>query len=718
MERSRAFETVLVLILIGLIGLLFFMIASTPQQAKGWEMQGNGSVDYMFTGSDDTLYVFQGNNVTAIQDDGQIAWNLHVPDEWKVIDIDGYGYRIPVVDEAGGTLYLYLTGPIRNMTEVSNDTFGVRYAAYVDSKLIAISPEGNISWGYTFVTGATAWDNWGTVYGYFLPWKPDARSYDGRVFLSHDNQEDILSGDGKLQFTIGNITNPVAVDEKGNIYAARATGIDAYDRDGNPLWSREIGENITGTYHDRTSYPPVYRSLPQYANGTLYVPVDNGTAAIGTDGSVKWVRHLVRGSYIPFGTLPVDSRGYAYLMIPNQPGGYTYVCSISPDGVVNEDAWRYDTDSSTGPVARNDGTVYLITNNTLFPFEAFNSSVTDGQMTINTLTACEISDNLVLWSFSVPGEDVHRLTLNASNINAAMPENNPNNFLMNEKPGIYGGAPADEIQVIPMQNHRITINPGKNVVYLSYYSIMYEAPVIFNRSRAVYVNNLYALDNNGTLLWKQPMDERVSHAVARNDTFYYSTDGGRIGGNTVNVAAGIALAAIGYLFLRFFMLGAVARARTKIESNRNRNDLLKFVNENPGVTAVDISRGLKMNLGTVRYHLFILSANHKVVSYKDDGKFLRYFRNSGAYTPQERSWLSLMRREPIRKVIAALERNPGQSLQELARELDMSPTAVHNHISELAARGIVGRTQGDERGYAYTIKDEYRPFVAKTMEML
>jgi DNA-binding MarR family transcriptional regulator len=77
-----------------------------------------------------------------------------------------------------------------------------------------------------------------------------------------------------------------------------------------------------------------------------------------------------------------------------------------------------------------------------------------------------------------------------------------------------------------------------------------------------------------------------------------------------------------------------------------------------------------------------------------------------------------MRREPIRKVIAALERNPGQSLQELARELDMSPTAVHNHISELAARGIVDRTQGDERGYAYTIKDEYHPFVVKTMEML
>jgi predicted transcriptional regulator len=274
------------------------------------------------------------------------------------------------------------------------------------------------------------------------------------------------------------------------------------------------------------------------------------------------------------------------------------------------------------------------------------------------------------------------------------------------------------VQVLPIQNHRITINPGKNVVYMSYYSIMYEMPVIFNRSRAVYVNSLYALDNNGTLLWKQPLDNYVTHAVAGNDTFYYSTDSGRIGGNTVNVAAGIALIAAAYVFLRFFIIGAVARARTKIESNRNRNDLLKFINENPGVTAVDISRGLKMNLGTVRYHLFILAANHKIVPYKDNGKFLRYFRNSGAYSPEERSWLSLLRREPIRKVIAALERNPGQSLQELARELEMSPTAVHNHISELSARGIVDRAQGDERGFAYTIKEEYRPLVARTIQRL
>jgi predicted transcriptional regulator len=729
MERSHAFETVLALILIGLIGLLFFMVVFAPQPAKGWEMQGNGSVDYMFTGSDDTLCVFQGNNVTAIYKNGEIAWSIQVSDEWNVLNWDERGYHIPVVDEADGTLYLFLSGTIRNMTVVS-DFNGNTYALSVNSELMAISPDGKISWEYPFIANAVALFYTGRVGyadridSYMLPWIAEVRAVNGRVLLAHDDREEVLSSDGRRLFVIGNITNPVVVDENGHLYAARATGVDAYDRDGKLLWSADIGENITGTYDDRSSYPPVYRALPQYANGTLYVPVDNGTAAIGTDGTVKWVRHLTRGSYTPFATLPIDKYGNTYMMIANQPGGYTYVVMISHDGTENTDVWSYSSDTtsfggwSTGPVARNDGTIYVVTNNTVFPFQGVNLSESDRLMTINTLTAYDIGSNKALWNFAVPYDDVRRVVLNESNIDEAIVWNKGDITTMNVGSGYYDEQSADSDYLVPLQFHRITINPGKNIVYLSYYSIIYEYPVIFNRSRAIYVNSLYALDNNGTVIWKKPIDEWVSHAVARNDTFYYSTDGGRIGGNTVNVAAGIALIAAAYVFLRFFILGTVARARTRIESNRNRNDLLKFVDENPGVTAVDISRGLKMNLGTTRYHLFILAANHKIASYKDDGKFLRYFRNSGAYSPQERSWLSLMRREPIRKVIAALERNPGLSLQELARELDMSPTAVHNHISELSARGIVDRAQGEEKGFAYTIKEEYRPYIVKTMERL
>lgn len=783
MERSHAFETALVLILIGLICLLFLMIVSTPQQTKGWEMQGYDSVGYIFTGSDDTLYVFQGNNVKAIKNDGRIAWSLKMPDKWYLFNrlkITGNpapeGYMMhyeafcPIMDEASGYLYLYLTKSIEGNEFVFNESDPFNFYADVSSKIVAISPHGTVAWEYPFLSRVVAWSNNGIISGDFeVDGNVALRAHDGRLFVFHDYREDVLDANGKLLFTLNNVSSQAAVDEKDNIYTVRAEKpdikvnssvplpywadiqwllndsrlygeddtrlgrdssymiktsiIDAYNREGILIWSKDIGEKITGTYDETDYYKPTFRSLPQYFNGTLYVPVRNGTAAVGADGTVKWIRHLADSTFVPFELLPVDASGNVYMMTVQHPTGYTYVCTLAPDGTVNKDAWRYDRDvsitgSATGAVARKDGTVFLLTNNSLFPVELFNQQESSGQAWVNTLTAFDIMNNKALWNFAVPYDDLHQLILNKSNIDEALLLGSDFDRKLNEVPGRFAGWPAEEIGLLPMQNHRITINPGKNVIYMSYFSIIYEYPIVFNRSRCVYVNSLYALDNNGSLIWKKPMDELVSHAVARNDTFYYSTHGGRIGGNTVNVAAGIALAAAAYVVFRFFILGTVARARTKIESNRNRNDLLKFINENPGVTAVDISRGLKMNLGTSRYHLFILTANHKIVSYKDDGKFLRYFRNSGAYSPEERSWLSLMRREPIRKVIAALERNPGQSLQELARELDMSQTAVHNHISELAARGIVDRAQGSDRGYAYVIKEEYRPLVARTMQRL
>jgi hypothetical protein len=419
--------------------------------------------------------------------------------------------------------------------------------------------------------------------------------------------------------------------------------INAYDSDGILLWRNDIGEKVTGTYDDFAGLQHVFRGLPLRAGDVLYVPVDNGTAAIATGGDLKWIRHLTGANFYPFRALPVDDKGNIYLE-GGIPTGQSYVCTIAPDGNVSRDAWKYNTADGpyTEPAARADGTVFMVINNRTSPMEAFNCTIQDGQMTINTPTAYNITSRQALWSFNAPAEDAHRITLNASNVAQASPWGEAGLFT-NGAQVSNPGQPSDVPRYLPVEDHRITINLGKNVVYLSYYSIIYEWPVAFDSSRAgLRQQSLYTLDYNGTLLWKQPIDRFVTHAVANNNTFYYSTDSGKIGGSTLNVAAGIALAAIAYVFLRFFMFGTVARAKICLESNRNRNELLKYVGDNPGVTAVDISRELTMNLGTVRYHLFILTANNKIVPHKEDGKFLRYFRNSGAYTPQERSWIALM----------------------------------------------------------------------------
>ena len=72
------------------------------------------------------------------------------------------------------------------------------------------------------------------------------------------------------------------------------------------------------------------------------------------------------------------------------------------------------------------------------------------------------------------------------------------------------------------------------------------------------------------------------------------------------MVAGIAFAAIVYLFFRCFVLGTVTRARSRLDKNKNRKAVLQFIVDTPGATAVDVARAQKMEPGHIRYHLLIL----------------------------------------------------------------------------------------------------------------
>ncbi len=150
MDRSHAFETVLVLILIGLIGLLFFMVISAPRPAQGWEMQGNGSVDYMFTGSDDTLYVFQGNNITASGTTARSPGSLHVPDEWKAVQRLANWYPNPIAAEAAGTLYSTCPATSKISLPPHRTQPATFYGYNISAEVVAISPDGTYLWEHPF----------------------------------------------------------------------------------------------------------------------------------------------------------------------------------------------------------------------------------------------------------------------------------------------------------------------------------------------------------------------------------------------------------------------------------------------------------------------------------------------------------------------------------------------------------------------------------------
>ena len=205
---------------------------------------------------------------------------------------------------------------------------------------------------------------------------------------------------------------------------------------------------------------------------------------------------------------------------------------------------------------------------------------------------------------------------------------------------------------------------------------------------------------------------------AINGTIFYGTNNGRMSATRIDAVAGFALTAAFYLFIRFFLVGAVTRARGRMNSNKNRNTVLRFIAENPGISLYDISKDLEMNMGTVRYHLMILSINHRITSYKADEKYVRYFTNAGSYTLEQQLIVSLIRREGIKKVLGKLLEKPGISNLKLAEELGMQDSSTMRYTKALLDKGILTKDRTQAGKLVYTIKNEYKEQIALAMERI
>jgi predicted transcriptional regulator len=477
--------------------------------------------------------------------------------------------------------------------------------------------------------------------------------------------------------------------------------IDAYSDDGNLLWSRDIGMNATRPFIDEQVWP-YDNTLPLFSNGSLYVPVVNGTVKVGLDGQIKWASYVKDGGYTLFPLMPIDSRGNVYMAKIGQSPSLASLVTISSEGRVSDDVWRYaeyddiNDDPGMVPVGGNEGIVYayesLGLNMYYVPESVFNETLSSGLFSADTITAYDVTNGKGLWNFTIPAADVQIVTLN---------KDNAENALLWDASIFAGESPTH-----PYKESDIRVYTGRNVTYVNYYYSIFDVPLVYNQSRCVYVRSIYALDNNGSLLWSKNVNGFVDKMAAGNTTIYYSLDNGRIGGSGANVVAGIAIAAVVYMFLRFFMLGTVARARSRLDENRNRRSLFQYIVDHPGVTAADMAKDLRMNMGTLRYHLLILSLNHKVVMHKDAGKFLRYFKNSGAYTDSEKVLFSMIRRKPLQKIVHALIEKQRLSSQDLAKELNISDKAIYRHIAELQENDIIEKFQGNDKNIVYSIKGE------------
>ena len=610
-------------------------------------------IEYM-AAVDDTIYAFSANGLLAMDSNGVPKWNLSIPGTWTYekaygitiwsTDNGNLGQMVktvPIFAADDGYMYIYAIANASNSTY--NPILQMSYLSeakkLIGKELIAISPDGRIAWTRQFDDDVTVQD------------KSHVEARNGYVYLYHSYNETVFDASGNQLFTIENISDPVSVDEDRHIYAVQArmddkphlellysdhfdyrmpsNVIEKYSPVGKQEWRMEIDQNVSEPYY----MPAVWNEkigLPLYWNGTLYVPLDKGVLALNKDGDILWSKTFDQ-AYKVFNMMPMDSKGDLYMFSRNNDGSQDIV-AVSPDGTVMSIA------STGSEIASASGGILYENGKPIQNQPQVNVSPDDLEKA--TIVAYDMTGGKYVWNFTTPIGDKHTVIVNESNVRSLFPDDFDNGVL----PGSI------------IQGHsRAEVIPAGNLTYIYFRTAAWDEPVAYDVSSYTYYSALYALDQNGKLVWQKPMDSFVTAMAANNSTIYYGTDNGKISVSVVEAAAGFVL--IGSALA--LMFGYISRARSKIDKNENRNKIFRFIAGRPGSTLYEITRGTGMNMGTVRYHMMILGTNHRIVSFSDDGKFVRYFTNSNTYSKEDQLVISIMRRDSIGRILRLISRKAG-----------------------------------------------------------
>lgn len=148
--------------------------------------------------------------------------------------------------------------------------------------------------------------------------------------------------------------------------------------------------------------------------------------------------------------------------------------------------------------------------------------------------------------------------------------------------------------------------------------------------------------------------------------------------------SGIILASLGLFKVIPIVLG---RIKNLLE-NQNRQGIFKYILNNPGCTIAEISDMQKINRGSVKYHIYRLKYEGKILLLKM-GKFSRLFQNSGAFKDDEQKMAAHLKNETNRLILWTILENPGTTNQELTDKFHVDKSTIHWHIQQFHNDNII-----------------------------
>ncbi|MCX6689127.1 MAG: winged helix-turn-helix transcriptional regulator [Methanoregula sp.] len=128
--------------------------------------------------------------------------------------------------------------------------------------------------------------------------------------------------------------------------------------------------------------------------------------------------------------------------------------------------------------------------------------------------------------------------------------------------------------------------------------------------------------------------------------------------------------------------------RNNVCENKNRKTLYDLILAHSGIDHAELLKRTGLNKETLRYHLAVLAALHKVSAVRDGGIFY-YFENNGAFAMPEQKIAIHMRSSTTRTILGLLEQRPGIHQTELAGILGVTAPTIIWHIRKLERDGFV-----------------------------
>jgi len=714
----------------------------------------------MFAGENGTLYTIDGRRIYALGNNGSCLWSLAIPDRYL---LPSYGNGSGTITKTSGQLTRTYHEEIKDNVVVTSGQPWNSYSAItndgnlliilkpgspviVTGVLLSVASNGSIIWSIPFANGHTG--NYHYQYGLGNP--EGMVLHDGvlYVYSSYGGGVTLVDLNGSISRSIENIGKP-AIGDDGTLYVRNGTPyasdpgthgyfaplLEAYSINGTLIWScsyHDLGINETTTSTFMLDNQPYLR------NGTLYVWSNDGVAALDLNGSLRFRYHVPEGFITGCGfdqndTLYLSYRAKAYYPFMYNESGIAilrsdgtvvksqysldlryYLVGVQevPDGIFYRavGVMPYEPNSTSGLTLDE----YYYTYTTFYDSlvleylkkKSGNWDFPRGLWDLDTteITAVDLLAGERLWSYRIP-LDPHEVVLEPENAgNITMDEDSiyNTNYASYDQWYISNGIPAGSTGI--RSNFWTNLMMCNDTLYTSMWSYNYEYPPFYGRARCVYSGGIYAFSLDGVPKWSISTDSRVIAVQEVNGTIYYGTGSGRVSAARAGAVVGVVTVAV-YLFLRFFLFGTVTRARLK--KNENRSLIFQYILENPGVSLFDIAQALAMNPGTVRYHLMILGMNHRITSFKADEKFVRYFVNSGTYGQGDQLVISLMRREPLRRIIDLLRERPGLSNLEMSRALDAHESSTMRNVKLLIEKGIVAKSLMPDGKISYSLSSEY-----------